>query len=246
MNEIPALASIIATGLLASVGALLLSLDEKKREKVMPYLIALSTGAIFGGAFIHLVFKYAAKYGYSRVTGVVIASTIGLMFFLEKIIHWHCHHSDHEVEPFSYMVLVGDAIHNVFDGIIIAAGYVISFNAGLVATIGIILHKIPKEMGDFATLVEGGFSEKKALAFNVGIGVFMLLGGAIVLLFSGSAVVETVMLPVAIGALIYVAGTDLFPEIRGHRHLDNRILALMFFLGIAIMYAVVFVKSVLG
>ena len=246
MNEVAAIVSIIATGLLASIGALLLSINEQKREAILPYLIALSTGAIFGGAFIHLVFKYAAKYGYTRVTGVVIASTIGLMFFLEKIIHWHCHHSDHDVEPFSYMLLVGDAIHNVFDGIIIAAGYVISFQAGLVATVGIVLHKIPKEMGDFATLVEGGFSEKKALAFNVGIGIFMLLGGAVVLLFSGSRVVETVMLPVAIGALIYVAGTDLFPEIRGHTHLDDRILAVMFFLGIAVMYAIVFVKSALG
>ena len=246
MNEVAAVISIIATGLLASIGALLLSINEEKREAILPYLIALSTGAIFGGAFIHLVFKYAAKYGYSRITGIVIASTIGLMFFLEKIVHWHCHHSDHSVEPFSYMVLIGDAIHNVFDGIIIAAGYVISFQAGLVATVGIVLHKIPKEMGDFATLVEGGFSEKKALAFNVGIGVFMLLGGGIVLIFSGSAIVETVMLPVAIGALIYVAGTDLFPEIRGHKHLDDRILAVMFFTGIAIMYMIVPIKAALG
>ncbi|WEL20038.1 ZIP family metal transporter [Candidatus Nanohalococcus occultus] len=240
-----AVTAIILTSLLATLGAFLLAFNPEKREAVLPYLIALSTGAIFGGVFIHLIFKYINKYGFTRLTGLTIASTIGGMLFLEKIIHWHCHHSESDKEPFSYMVLFGDAIHNIFDGIIIASGFVISTQAGIVATIGIILHKIPKEIGDFATLVTGGFSEREALLFNFGVGVFMLLGGGVVLLFQGSAVVESVLLPVAIGSLIYIGGTDLFPEIKEH-HLNNFYLAVSFFTGVAVMYAIVLIKPALG
>lgn len=245
MVELIAVTAIIATSLLATLGAFLLAFNPERREAVLPYLIALSTGAIFGGVFIHLIFKYINKYGFTRLTGVTIASTVGGMLFLEKIIHWHCHHSESEKEPFSYMVLIGDGIHNVFDGIIIASGFVISTQAGIVATIGIVLHKIPKEIGDFATLVKGGFSERTALLFNFGIGVFMLVGGGVVLLFQGTKLVESVLLPVAIGSLIYIGGTDLFPEIRQHE-LNDLYLAVSFFTGVAVMYSIVIVKPMLG
>lgn len=245
MTSLNAVAAIILTSLLSTLGAFLLAFNPEKREAVLPYLIALSTGAIFGGVFIHLIFKYINKYGFTRLTGVVIASTIGGMLFLEKVIHWHCHHSDGEKEPFSYMVLIGDGIHNVFDGIIIASGFVISTQAGIVATIGIILHKIPKEIGDFATLVSGGFSEREALLFNFGVGVFMLVGGSVVLLLQGTSVVESLFLPVAIGSLIYIGGTDLFPEIREHE-LSDVYLAVSFFTGVAVMYSIVLIKPMLG
>lgn len=245
MVELIAITAIIVTSLLATLGAFLLAFNPERREAVLPYLIALSTGAIFGGVFIHLIFKYINKYGFTRLTGVTIASTIGGMLFLEKIIHWHCHHSESEKEPFSYMVLIGDGIHNVFDGIIIASGFVISTQAGIVATIGIVLHKIPKEIGDFATLVKGGFSERMALLFNFGIGVFMLLGGGVVLVFQGTKLVESVLLPVAIGSLIYIGGTDLFPEIREHE-LNDLYLAVSFFTGVAVMYSIVIIKPMLA
>lgn len=245
MNELWAVAAIAATSLLATLGAVFLAFEEETRSRVTPYLIALSTGAIFGGAFIHLIPKYTAKYGYSRFTGMVIAASVGLSFFLEKAIHWHCHHSDHSIEPFSYMVLLGDAIHNVFDGIIIASAFLISFDAGVVASIGVVLHKIPKEMGDFGALVQGGFTERKALLFNLGVGIFAILGGVIVLAFSGTEFVENLLLPVGIGSFIYIAGTDLFPEIK-ETEMDDRIVAVLFFGGVAVMYSIVLVKSFLG
>lgn len=242
---VPILISVVATSLLATIGALLLVLSDQKLEDILPYLIALSTGAIFGGVFIHLIPKYSAKFGYTRLTGAVIAGSIGGSFMLEKLIHWHCHHSNHDIEPFSYMLLIGDSIHNIFDGIIIAAGYLISFNAGLVATIGVILHKIPKELGDFGTLIHGGFGKKKALLFNFGVGIFAVMGSLIVIVFSQNQLVENYLLPIAIGNFIYIAGTDLFPEIREHR-VNTNILALIFFSGVAVMYSIVLVKTALG
>ena len=244
MTETAILISVIATSLLATIGALLLVLSDQKLEDILPYLIALSTGAIFGGVFIHLIPKYSTKFGYTRLTGVVISTSIGASFLLEKALHWHCHHSDHDIEPFSYMLLVGDSIHNVFDGIIIASGYLISFNAGLVATIGVTLHKIPKELGDFGTLLHGGMTKKRALLFNFGVGIFAVIGSLIVIAFQQNQLVENFLLPISIGNLIYIAGTDLFPEIREHG-VNTTVLALIFFSGIAVMYSIVLVKGAL-
>jgi zinc and cadmium transporter len=245
MTTTAILISVVATSLLATLGALLLVLSDQQLDDILPYLIALSTGAIFGGVFIHLIPKYSTKFGYTRLTGVVIAGSIGASFLLEKAIHWHCHHSDHDIEPYSYMLLIGDGLHNIFDGIIIASGYLIGFNAGLVATIGVTLHKIPKELGDFGTLLHGGFDKKKALLFNFGIGIFTVLGSLIVIVFSSSQIVENILLPVSIGNFIYIAGTDLFPEIREHG-VNTNILALIFFTGVTLMYSIVLVKGALG
>jgi len=246
MNEIYVFGSVLASTLLAALGAVFLFLNKEHLDRILIYLVALSTGAIFGGVFIHLIPRYANNIGYTHTTGLVVLGGIIGSHMLEKVIHWHCHRLDHDIEPFSYMILAGDGLHNILDGIVIASSYLVSVSAGIAATIAVMLHKIPKEVGDFGALVHGGFSEKKALAFNVGIGAFMLLGAGAVILVSGLENADTVLIPLTIGNFVYIAGTDLFPEIRNSGEGNNHWITITVFMaGVGLMYSIVLLKPLI-
>jgi len=234
--------SIIAVSVLSGIGALFLGLSKDRTEKLTPYLISLSAGTIFGGVFIHLVFKLANNLGYTRETGLLVLAGMFLSLLLERGVHWHCHNQDHHVEAFSYVLLAGDAVHNVLDGILIASSFLAGVPAGIAATVGVALHKVPKEAGDFGILVESGFSRLKAVLFNVGISLFMFIGVGVVLgLASISGSVNVYLLPLVIGNFVYIAGSDLLPRFKT----DNNLVihSIMFSIGVAVMYAVPYVKG---
>lgn len=236
------ISALLATSILSGLGALFLGLSKEKTEKLTPYLISLSAGTIFGGVFIHLVFKLANNLGYTRETGLLVLGGMFLSLLLERTVHWHCHNNDHHVEAFSYVLLAGDAVHNVLDGILIASSFLVGLPAGIAATAGVALHKVPKEAGDFGILVESGFTRTKAVLFNVGISLFMFIGAGVVLgLTSLAGNMNAYLLPLVIGNFVYIAGSDLLPRFKTE---DNIWLhSLMFSTGVAVMYAVPYVKG---
>jgi zinc and cadmium transporter len=237
--------ALVITSLFSAIGAFFLFMTDRDFEKITPFLISLAAGTIFGGVFIHLVFRLANKIGYGRITGLlIIAGMIG-SFFLERIVHWHCHHTGRHEEPLPYVLAAGDAVHNGLDGVLIATSFLASSSAGIAATIAIIAHKIPKELGDFGVMVDGGFSKLKALGVNIGISVFMFVGAAAVFglsQLSGAAV--GILLPIVVGNFVFIAGSDLLPEFktedRWHLHI------LMFSIGVGIMYSIPYIKSMVG
>lgn len=236
--------SLIATALLSGIGALFLALNDEKTQALTPYLISLSAGTIFGGVFIHLVFKLANNVGYTRLTGLLVLSGLAGSLVLERVVHWHCHNQDHHIEAFSYVLVAGDAVHNILDGILIASSFIVGTSAGIASTIAVMAHKIPKEAGDFGVLVESGFSSKKAVGFNIGISVFMFLGaGAVFALSAASAGINNFLLPLVVGNFVYIAGADLLPRFKEDE--DILLHLAMFSLGIAAMYAIPFIKNFL-
>lgn len=243
MSAVYAFASIIVASLFAGLGAGLLFLKEEHLNRILVYLVALSAGAIFGGVFIHLIPRYVKQSGFTSLTGLVVVLGIAGSYMLEKALHWHCHHSDHEIEPFSYMLMVGDGIHNLLDGMVIAASYLVSVSAGVAATIAVILHKVPKEVGDFGVLVHGGMSKEKALGFNIGISLVGLIGAAIIFLISSQLNSATrFLIPLAVGNFVYIAGSDLLPEIKERNESNTTLQVLVFLLGISMMYSIVLIK----
>ena len=236
--------SLIATALLSGIGALFLALNDEKTQALTPYLISLSAGTIFGGVFIHLVFKLANNVGYTRLTGLLVLSGLAGSLVLERVVHWHCHNQDHHIEAFSYVLVAGDAVHNILDGILIASSFIVGTSAGIASTIAVMAHKIPKEAGDFGVLVESGFSSKKAVGFNIGISIFMFLGaGTVFALSAASAGINNFLLPLVVGNFVYIAGADLLPRFKEDE--DILLHLAMFSLGIAAMYAIPFIKSFL-
>lgn len=241
MGYLQIFSSIFAVSLLSAIGALFLGLDRSRTDKLTPFLISLSAGTIFGGVFIHLVFKLANKFTYTRETGLLVLVGMFLSLLLERAVHWHCHNQEHHIEAFSYVLLTGDAVHNILDGILISTSFLAGLPAGIAATVGVMLHKIPKEAGDYGVLVQSGFSRKKAVLFNIGVSLFMFAGAGIVMgLTSLVGAVNIYLLPLVVGNFVYIAGSDLLPRFKEDE--DILIHGVMFSSGVLLMYTVPYVK----
>ena len=236
--------SVLIISLISFIGVFTLSIKTKQLHKMLILLVSFAAGALFGDAFIHLLPEAVEEYGFSLELSLSILAGIVVFFVVEQIIQWrHCHHGEHihkkHIHPFAFMNLIGDAVHNFIDGVIIGASYLISIPAGIATTIAVALHEIPQEIGDFGVLLKGGFSRKKALFVNFLVSL-AAVGGALVALFLGSMIDNFTMflIPFAVGGFIYIAGADLVPEIHKEMKAKTALTSLIFFLlGIAVMLA---------
>lgn len=241
------LVSVAIVSLIAFVGILTFSLKEEKLGKILLYLVSFAAGGLLGGAFIHLLPEAVERFGFNVSVSLSVLSGIITFFILEKLIHWrHCHipTSEKHPHPFAYMNLVGDGVHNFIDGLIIAGSYLVSIPLGLTTTLAVILHEIPQEIGDFGVLVHGGFKKRKALFLNFLTALTAVVGTVVAL--SLSIFVENLtlfLLPFAAGGFIYVASTDLIPELhKGSYETKKSLLQLItFVLGILIMLSIVLI-----
>ena len=239
------LSIILATtlvSLISLIGIFALSLKEKLLNKILLVLVALSAGTLMGGAFIHLIPEAIETF---LPAGVFINILIGFVLFLliEKVLHWrHCHHGKCEVHTFAYMNIVGDIIHNLIDGMIIAAAFVTNIHLGITTTLAVAMHEIPQEIGDFGVLVHGGFKKTKALLLNFLTALTADIGGIIgYFLTNYSQPTAELLLPFAAGGFIYIAASDLIPEIRKETQLKKSLLYFgVFILGLLLMYGVKF------
>ncbi len=141
------------------------------------------------------------------------------------------------VHPFAIMNMIGDVVHNLIDGLIIGASYIASLPVGIATTIAIVFHEIPHEMGNFGILLHGGFSKKKALLVNFLTALAAIAGTVIAILVSTYVSnITSYLIPFAAGSLIYIAGSDLIPELHKETKISKTLRQLLFFLlGIGIM-----------
>jgi zinc and cadmium transporter len=182
------------------------------------------------------------------LTGPLMILTGFLVFFiLEKLIHYHHSHKEEEITGHGHAYhlapinLIGDAVHNFIDGLIIAAAYVVSIPVGIAATISVLLHELPQEIADMGVLLYAGLSKTKAVLYNFAVAAIALLGAAIGLLLAESEHFVEYMLPFAAGIFIYIAASNLVPEL--HRDCsvkDTAIHVISIVAGIAIMVALYF------
>jgi zinc and cadmium transporter len=232
--------SISLVSLIALLGVVTLSLDRDRLHAVVDYLVSLSAGTMFGGTFLHLLPETAEEFGFTVTTGLAVLSGLVLAFVVEKYIAWHHHHHPGAAgpEPMAYMILLGDAVHNVIDGIIIAASYLVSVPLGIATTVAIGFHEIPQELGDFGVLVYGGMSRTRAVLFNFGTALTAFVGAtAVVFLVDDVDGMLQVLVPLAAGNFIYIAGSDLLPELVAETDVRRSSLQMgTFLVGLGVMY----------
>lgn len=244
-HALPALLSVLAVSLLSVLGAVVL-LGGNRAARWLPLLVALAAGALLGDTFLHLLpHAVEAQGGFdATLTWGVLGGLVGF-FLIEGLLHWHHHGEDvHEHGPeglhtFGWMNLIGDALHNLIDGMLIASAWIVSPEAGLATTVAVALHEIPQEFGDFGVLLHAGFTPRRAVWLNLGVGCVAILGCLIVLLSHDAIGLEQYLVPVAAGGFLYVACADLVPEMRARsrgKALVPIVLALM--LGIGLMAGV--------
>ena len=248
-----------AIALIAFIGIFTLSLKDKVLNKILLFLVSLSAGALMGGAFLHLLPESIEKAmheigehgheGHIEIpTEIFIYVLVGfvLFFLIEKVLHWrHCHKGKCDVHTFHYMNLVGDSIHNFIDGLIMAASFSISTTLGFTTSLAIAAHEIPQEIGDFGVLVYGGFDKKKALILNFCVALTIVFGGIVGYFISKNIDQASIfLLPFAAGGFLYIAATDLVPEIRKEENIKKSIATIVVFIcGILIMWLIKLVFS---
>lgn len=236
-----ALASVIIVSCIPLIaGAIVFS--HQKISNAVFILISVSIGALFGDVFIHLL---PALFKEARSINISLYIIIGIIFFFvfEKFLHWrHEHHAHNEqcgerILPVGYISLASDGLHNFIDGIVITVSFLVSMPVGIATTLAVILHEIPQEIGDIGILLHAGFSKKKALLFNFYSGL-LAIGGAIGALIIAEQIQTVIpaILAFTAGSFIYIAGSDLLPEL--HKTTNPRHSFLQLFgiiIGIALM-----------
>ena len=222
------------------LAVIFLYFKKETLSKITIFLVSLSAGALMGGAFLHLLPEASKKIEINQLFLMVLVAFI-FFFFMEKLLFWrHCHKENCKIPTFGYMNLYGDALHNFIDGLVIASAFLINFKLGLTTTLAIALHEIPQEIGDFGVLIHAGFKRKKALFLNYLVALTVVLGGVVgyFLSFSLEEMIPY-LLPFAAGGFIYIAASDLMPEIRKETNKKKSIASFMvFILGIALMFLV--------
>ena len=240
------LVSVFLVSLISLIGILTLSFSTEKLRKALLYLVSFSAGALFGDVFIHLLPKIAEDYGFTYNISIYILLGILIFFILEKIIHWHHYHmeTDGMVHPFAWTILMGDAFHNLIDGMIIGASYLVSMPVGIATTLAVLLHEIPQEIGDFGVLLHAGFSKSRALFYNFISASLAFLGAFIsLILYSYLENITFFLIPIAAGGFIYIAGSDLIPELHKEVKISRSFLQLLAFIfGILIMFSLLLLE----
>lgn len=234
----------LGISLLSLLGILFISRTKKFLDKTVFLLVGLSTGTLLGGAFFHLI-PESLDSALSMETVLTIILISYVAFFLaEKVLHWrHCHDGECDVHPVGYVNLLGDAIHNFIDGLIIAAAFMVDVRFGFITTMALAFHEIPQEMGDFGVLIYSGISKGKAVMYNFYVALMAVAGGVLGYFFlTVTTSALDYLLPVAAGGFLYIATSDLVPEIRDETNLVKSLKAFsLFIIGIVLMY---FLKSI--
>lgn len=240
-----ALLSVLLISLVSLIGLATLSLKAERLKRVLLLLVSFAAGALLGDVFIHLLPELVEK-GFLISYSFMILGGIGFSFVVEKFIHWrHCHvpTTKEHIHPVATMNLVGDGVHNFIDGIIIGASYLMSIPAGLATTLAVFLHEIPQEIGDFGVLLHAGYTRKRALFMNLLLALTSVLGAVIVFVIGTLEGIVPLLIAFAAGNFIYIAGSDLIPELHkenGLRSALYQFIALT--LGVAVMALLLFIE----
>jgi len=235
--------SVILVSLISFIGVFFLLMKPYRLSKIIMFLVSLSAGTMLGDAALHLMPEAIENNNSSLNIWFWLLAGILMFFVLEKIVHWHhCHETgecEHtHIKILGIMNLLGDGLHNFIDGAVLAGAFLVNPTLGFATLIAVIAHEIPQEIGDLGVLVHAGYSRRKALFLNFITALSAILGAAAALIIS--ARIENIsqyILPFAAGSFIYIATSDLMPELKKDVALSKSIQQLFgIVLGIAIMY----------
>ncbi|GAB6046968.1 ZIP family metal transporter [Methyloparacoccus murrellii] len=216
--------TLIGGILSVACAALLLLVPENHHPRILPHGISFALGALLSVAFLDLLpdaLTTAGSEASGAIMGTVLAGILSF-FLLEKLLLWrHCHadrcetHSEeHYHQPAGTLIVVGDAIHNFVDGILIAAAFMTDVHLGIITSLAVAAHEIPQEVGDFAILLQSGYGKWRALAFNLLSSLATLVGG-ILAYFSLEHLhgLLPYILALAASSFVYIAVADLIPSL---------------------------------
>jgi zinc and cadmium transporter len=205
---------------LGLIGGLTLLWKENFARKMSFFFVSFAAGALLSAAFFDLLPEALELTSFESIGAAVLASFI-LFSITERLLVWHQHHKTHYIEhpkkPKAYgsLVIISDTIHNLIDGVVIAAALLISLPLGIITALGVFFHEIPQEIGDFSILLYIGYSRLKVIVYNSLSAAATFVGAIGVFLFSMQLQsLLPVLLAFTAGGFIYIAAADLMPELK--------------------------------
>jgi zinc and cadmium transporter len=209
---------ILGLGFLSSVGGAALAgsfllFPEKLQRRLIPHLVSYATGTLLGAAFLAMLPHALKEIPAGTALAAVLAGFL-TFFVLEKLVIWrHCHDSHCEVHSATgALILLGDSLHNLVDGIILAAAFLSSVPLGILTFLAILAHEIPQELGDVAILVQSGYSRGRALLYNLLASLPTLVGALLAYTFLNTVQSFTPhVMAFSAASFIYIASADLIP-----------------------------------
>ena len=225
--------STLSIGFIAWIGLATLIFKESLLKKIILPLVAMSAGTLLAGAVLHLIPEVIISSGPQLKYFVFILVGFSTFLILEQFIHWHhCHkttseHSEHK-KPVTYLILVADTVHNFIDGLTIGSAFVADLHLGFVTWFAVAAHEVPQELGDFGVLIHGGWKKMQALIYNFISALSVVLGGVTAYFLAASIRVEF-LLSFAAGSFIYIACSDLIPEVKHHEKITQNIIHFLSF-----------------
>jgi len=222
------LASVTVVSLISFVGVIFIGLKESLLRRIVMALVGFASGTLLGGAFFDLLPEAVNMINPPITIFYFVTLGIIVFFCIEKFLYWrHCHEEECQVHTFAYISLVGDGVHNFIDGMIIAATFVLSFELGFITTLAVISHEIPQEIGDFGVLIYSGLGKRKALTYNFISALTAILGAIVTYYVVYLRSNYALLVPFAAGGFIYIAATDLMPELHKKSHAGESIIQLL-------------------
>jgi len=239
-TDIDSLTAIVAGGLLMSgialVGGATAVVSSTTFKRLLLPIVSLAAGTLLGGAFFHMIPAGMATLP-SLTAAVWLVGGFTTFLGLEQFLHWHQTHreSSNVRRPVTYLILIGDAIHNFIGGLAIASTFLINPRAGVIAWLAAALHEIPQELGDFGILVHGGFPRRDALIWNL-VSALTFPVGAVLAYFASEQFGLAGLVLFGAGNFLYIAASDLVPEIKSAKDLASASVHFAFFaIGLATM-----------
>lgn len=225
------LVSGLSMSAIALVGSVTLLLREATLQKLLLPLVSFAAGSLIGGALFHMIPASLASMP-AVTTFRWVAAGFLTFFALEQFLHWHhCHRGFAECrEPLTYLVLIGDGLHNFLGGLAVAGVFLIDTRLGVAAWLAAAAHEVPQELGDFGVLIHGGWQKRTALLFNLLSGLTFLLGSMVAYAASLRFDVQW-LVPVAAGNFLYIGASDLVPEVNQTHSLRTSGLHFVLFAG---------------
>jgi zinc and cadmium transporter len=217
---------ILGATLISSVGsislaALLLVFSQETQKKIIPGLVSYAVGALLAGALVGLlpeaIHHFEALDLGHKIPFFVLLTAILVFFILEKVmrIH-HCHNTSckSHIHESASIILIGDALHNFVDGVLIAASFSVSIEVGIIATTSIFVHEIAQEVGDFGILLHAGFSKRKAFLANLFSSLTAVIGAILGYWFLAKMQIALpYIMMISVASFLYIALADLSPEL---------------------------------
>jgi len=235
---------IVAAGLLMSalslVGAATLLLSQRTLDALVRPLVAFAAGSLLGGALLHMIPEAAERAG--KGVPVYLWALAGFTAFLalEQFLHWHhCHRATADCrQPLTYLILIGDGLHNFLGGLAVGAAFVADVRVGITTWLAAAAHEVPQELGDFGVLLHGGWSRAQALLFNF-LSALTFLAGGLLAYAAAPRFDTTFLLAFAAGNFIYIGASDLVPEVNRHRETQaNLVHFTAFVAGVVLLAAI--------